>query len=126
MPMADSLGQRNWKRLHRSTAKYPGRTLPLDFSELSRGEMPDPTIRRLSAYQRMFNQMADEGIRIASLADLARRSGLNPPQIRKDLAFFGMFGVRDKKKSKVELSPFQAKRRRASSPSLSGQECGKF
>ena len=101
MPMADSLGQRNWKRLHRSTAKYPGRTLLLDFSELSRGEMPDPTIRRLSAYQRMFNQMADEGIRIASSADLARRSGLNPPQIRKDLAYFGKFGVR-KKKSKVE------------------------
>jgi NADH/NAD ratio-sensing transcriptional regulator Rex len=44
----------------------------------------------------MFNQMADEGIRIASSADLARRRGLNPPQIRKDLAFFGKFGVRDK------------------------------
>ena len=126
MPMADSLGQRNWKRLHRSTAKYPGRTLPLDFSEPSRGEMPDPTIRRLSAYQRMFNQMADEGIRIASSADLARRSGLNPPQIRKDLAYFGKFGVRDKKNRKWNCRRSKRSGAGRRHPACRGKSAGNF
>ena len=44
----------------------------------------------------MLNRIDEEGTRVASSAELARRCGLNPAQIRKDLAYFGEFGVRGK------------------------------
>ena len=38
--------------------------------------------------------MEDEGLSIVSSATLASRCGFNPAQIRKDLAYFGGFGIR--------------------------------
>ncbi len=69
---------------------------PGDFSEFAHGKIPDATIRRLSTYQRMLNKIEEEGIKIASSAELARRCRVNPAQIRKDLAYFGGFGIRGK------------------------------
>ena len=61
---------------------------------MKRLKIPDATVRRLSDYARMLDQLDEEGIRIVSSDTLASRCGLNPAQIRKDLAYFGEFGVR--------------------------------
>lgn len=52
------------------------------------------TINRLSVYLRCLNSLADEGIETVSSQMLAERFSLNSAQIRKDLAYFGEFGVR--------------------------------
>ncbi|MFQ6110541.1 MAG: redox-sensing transcriptional repressor Rex [Nitrospinota bacterium] len=63
--------------------------------EVSRkGKIPEATINRLSVYGRVLNQFEEEGVEVVSSAALAARCGLNPAQIRKDLAYFGEFGVR--------------------------------
>lgn len=57
-------------------------------------KIPEATIHRLSTYGRVLSRLEEEGIAIISSGDLAERCGLNPAQIRKDLAYFGEFGVR--------------------------------
>lgn len=54
----------------------------------------DLTIARLSIYLRCVERLAELGIETVSSQDLARRFNLNSAQIRKDLAYFGEFGVR--------------------------------
>jgi redox-sensing transcriptional repressor len=52
------------------------------------------TVNRLSIYLRCLNALADEGTETVSSQTLAERFSLNSAQIRKDLAYFGEFGVR--------------------------------
>lgn len=52
------------------------------------------TTNRLSVYLRCLNELADSGVKSTSSDDLAKRFHLNSAQIRKDLAYFGEFGVR--------------------------------
>jgi redox-sensing transcriptional repressor len=52
------------------------------------------TINRLSLYLRCLNELNAEGARTVSSQGLAERFKLNSAQIRKDLAYFGEFGVR--------------------------------
>jgi redox-sensing transcriptional repressor len=52
------------------------------------------TINRLSVYLRCLDEMRAEGRLTASSQSLAERCNFNPAQIRKDLAYFGEFGVR--------------------------------
>lgn len=52
------------------------------------------TINRLSVYLRCLNALADEGLQTVSSQTIAERFSLNSAQIRKDLAYFGEFGVR--------------------------------
>ncbi len=52
------------------------------------------TTSRLSVYLRCLGELAAEGQKSVSSEDLARRFHLNSAQIRKDLAYFGEFGVR--------------------------------
>lgn len=52
------------------------------------------TTNRLSVYLRCLNQLKAEGIKTISSEGLASRFHLNSAQIRKDLAYFGEFGVR--------------------------------
>jgi redox-sensing transcriptional repressor len=52
------------------------------------------TINRLSVYLRCLCTLADEGTATVSSQTLAERFNLNSAQIRKDLAYFGEFGVR--------------------------------
>ncbi len=55
----------------------------------------DLTIARLSVYLRCVERLLDEGkLTTVSSQELARRFNLNSAQIRKDLAYFGEFGVR--------------------------------
>lgn len=52
------------------------------------------TIRRLSVYTRCLLQLEEDGIKTISSQELAERFSLNSAQVRKDLAYFGEFGVR--------------------------------
>ena len=52
------------------------------------------TINRLSVYLRCLQQLEDEGDMTVSSQELADRFHLNSAQIRKDLAYFGEFGIR--------------------------------
>jgi redox-sensing transcriptional repressor len=61
---------------------------------VKRAKIPAATVGRLSTYGRVLIQLEEEGVEVASSAQLATRCGLNPAQIRKDLAYFGEFGIR--------------------------------
>ena len=52
------------------------------------------TISRLSIYLRCVDQLLEMGVETVSSQELAKRFNLNSAQIRKDLAYFGEFGVR--------------------------------
>ena len=52
------------------------------------------TIRRLSVYTRCLLQLEEDGVKTISSQELAERFSLNSAQVRKDLAYFGEFGVR--------------------------------
>jgi redox-sensing transcriptional repressor len=52
------------------------------------------TTNRLSVYLRCLNALDAEGVRTISSQALAEQFHLNAAQIRKDLAYFGEFGVR--------------------------------
>lgn len=52
------------------------------------------TTNRLSVYLRCLNLLAEAGVKTISSQALADQFNLNSAQIRKDLAYFGEFGVR--------------------------------
>jgi redox-sensing transcriptional repressor len=56
--------------------------------------IPEMTIRRLSVYTRCLLQLEEDGVKTVSSQELAERFNLNSAQVRKDLAYFGEFGVR--------------------------------
>jgi redox-sensing transcriptional repressor len=57
-------------------------------------QVSELTTNRLSVYLRCLNQLEDAGVRTISSQALAEQFHLNAAQIRKDLAYFGEFGVR--------------------------------
>ncbi len=57
-------------------------------------KIPEVTIRRLSMYLRYLKDLAEKGEKVVSSAQLAKACGLNAAQVRKDLAYFGEFGIR--------------------------------
>jgi redox-sensing transcriptional repressor len=57
-------------------------------------KIPEMTIRRLSVYTRCLLQLEEDGVKTVSSQGLAERFNLNSAQVRKDLAYFGEFGVR--------------------------------
>lgn len=52
------------------------------------------TTNRLSVYLRCLNELAASGVEAVSSKAMAEQFNLNSAQIRKDLAYFGEFGVR--------------------------------
>ena len=52
------------------------------------------TVARLSIYLRCLEQLQEGGFETVSSQELADRFNLNSAQIRKDLAYFGEFGIR--------------------------------
>lgn len=57
-------------------------------------QISELTTARLSVYLRCLAQLDGDGVQTVSSNALADRFGLNAAQIRKDLAYFGEFGVR--------------------------------
>ena len=57
-------------------------------------QVSELTTNRLSVYLRCLNELDTAGVQSISSQSLAERYQLNAAQIRKDLAYFGEFGVR--------------------------------
>lgn len=57
-------------------------------------KIPMATISRLSIYSRTLQELLEEEVDVISSERLAKQCAVNPAQIRKDLAYFGEFGVR--------------------------------
>jgi redox-sensing transcriptional repressor len=57
-------------------------------------QISELTTNRLSVYLRCLNTLDAEGVKTVSSQALAQQFHLNAAQIRKDLAYFGEFGVR--------------------------------
>jgi len=54
----------------------------------------ESTVRRLSHYYRVLEEVAAEGQKLISSHLLAEREGITSAQVRKDLSYFGSFGRR--------------------------------
>lgn len=57
-------------------------------------KISDYTVRRLSIYYRILEDLEGNGTDVVSSAALAEYAGTNSAQIRKDLSYFGNFGKR--------------------------------
>ncbi|HDZ89198.1 MAG: redox-sensing transcriptional repressor Rex [Deltaproteobacteria bacterium] len=57
-------------------------------------KIPDATITRLSIYYRQLELLEFDGYRMVSSEKLAWLCQGNPAQVRKDLGYFGEFGIR--------------------------------
>ncbi len=56
--------------------------------------IPRATIQRLSIYLQVLENMLHDGVQVISSEPLAKACSINASQIRKDLTYFGEFGVR--------------------------------
>jgi redox-sensing transcriptional repressor len=83
----------NKARASRSSTKL-GATLSLPKGRESLDTVSELTTNRLSVYLRCLNALDTAGVRTVSSQALAEQFHLNAAQIRKDLAYFGEFGVR--------------------------------
>jgi len=63
----------------------------------------DATVARLSRYYRSLVHLETQGLKMVSSKELARRDGITPAQVRKDLSCFGQFGTRGQGYSVSEL-----------------------
>jgi len=57
-------------------------------------KIPDATIERVALYLRPLENLMEKGIQVVSSERLAGICKVNPAQVRKDLSFFGGFGIR--------------------------------
>jgi redox-sensing transcriptional repressor len=64
------------------------------FGGQPRLRVSDSSVRRLSHYHRILEELERQGTDLVSSARLAVLAGTNPAQIRKDLSYFGTFGKR--------------------------------
>ncbi|MFB3884619.1 MAG: redox-sensing transcriptional repressor Rex [Thermodesulfobacteriota bacterium] len=64
------------------------------LTKLKYSKIPEATIRRLSRYARCLEEMEEKGEKVVSSAQLAHKCMVNAAQVRKDLAYFGEFGIR--------------------------------
>lgn len=62
--------------------------------EASGGALPEATLVRLHTYRRVLTELAAGGVVTVSSEELARASGVNSAQVRKDLSFVGSRGTR--------------------------------
>lgn len=69
-------------------ATWSGRTGP------AMPRISESTVRRLSHYYRVLQEVEAEGKRLISSHRLAEREGITSAQVRKDLSMFGSFGRR--------------------------------
>lgn len=56
-------------------------------------KIPEGTISRLFVYLREISKLAELNIRTISSAELGERTNLSDAQVRRDLGYFGQFGV---------------------------------
>ncbi|MDR3073935.1 MAG: redox-sensing transcriptional repressor Rex [Deltaproteobacteria bacterium] len=56
--------------------------------------IPRATIQRLAVYLEVLEKLHEDGVTVISSEPLAKACAVNASQIRKDLTYFGEFGVR--------------------------------
>ncbi len=56
------------------------------------GNVPDPSVRRLSAYLRQLENLSSKGVKNVSSRQLAEYMKVGQSQVRRDLTLFGQFG----------------------------------
>jgi redox-sensing transcriptional repressor len=78
----------------KSTNKGSPKQSPPGPGRQSADQVSELTTNRLSVYLRCLSVLEDAGVRTISSQSLAEQFHLNAAQIRKDLAYFGEFGVR--------------------------------
>lgn len=61
---------------------------------LKSSHIPRATIQRLAVYIQVLENLDQEGVEVISSDPLAKACDVNASQVRKDLAYFGEFGVR--------------------------------
>ena len=61
---------------------------------MTNANISESTVRRLSHYYRVLEEVEAEGKRMISSHRLAEREGITSAQVRKDLSYFGSFGRR--------------------------------
>jgi redox-sensing transcriptional repressor len=66
-------------------------------------KIPKATITRLSIYYRQLELLEFDGYRMVSSEKLAWLCQVNPAQVRKDLGYFGEFGIRGVGYDVIEL-----------------------
>lgn len=59
-----------------------------------KSHIPDATIERIALYGRPLENLMEKGIEVISSEKFAEICKVNPAQVRKDLSYFGEFGVR--------------------------------
>lgn len=57
-------------------------------------QVPEAAVARLSVYSRFLEGLERDGATTISSEGIASGVGVNSTQVRKDLAYFGEFGVR--------------------------------
>jgi redox-sensing transcriptional repressor len=82
------------KRLNKALTKSPPSAARPSAGKASTDQVSELTTNRLSVYLRCLNVLESAGARTISSQALAEQFHLNAAQIRKDLAYFGEFGVR--------------------------------
>jgi redox-sensing transcriptional repressor len=75
----------------KTSNKGPSKSAP---GKQSADQVSELTTNRLSVYLRCLNELEESGVRTISSQALAEQFHQNAAQIRKDLAYFGEFGVR--------------------------------
>jgi redox-sensing transcriptional repressor len=78
----------------RATASLNQGQIDMSSIQVKSEKISELTVNRLSIYLRCLNELAGLGVETVSSQSLAERFNLNSAQIRKDLAYFGEFGVR--------------------------------
>jgi redox-sensing transcriptional repressor len=68
--------------------------MPIRSQRPVRHRIPERAVTRLSIYLRCLEEVLADGMTAVSSHQLAKRFGLNSAQVRKDLAYFGQFGIR--------------------------------
>ncbi len=58
--------------------------------------IPETTLRRMVYYTRCLYNFKNEGIELIQSEDIAKKCGVKSSIVRKDLSYFGEFGVRGK------------------------------
>lgn len=64
------------------------------LNQIKSKHIPRATIQRLATYVQVLETFARDGVEVVSSNPLAEACGVNGSQVRKDLAYFGEFGVR--------------------------------
>lgn len=67
-------------------------TVQVDGPKRSAKPVSLPTVERLSVYRRTLEELSSDGVEYIHSHQLAALVGVNPAQLRRDLASFGTFG----------------------------------